>query len=449
MSAPGLPYWLDIPRPTFPQLSENVTTDVAIVGAGISGTKLAYYLSKHGLNSVIIECGRAGDGASGRNQGSICTGVGILYAKAIEQFKAACGADARKFARALWRLGVDNQKLARAQMLELGIECDYQQEGFHTLVRRDAPQAETLIERYRRDCDLLREDRFDVVWMDEREAFERGGSPLYIGGLSYAADAQFHSGKYVIGLASAVARLKLVKLFEQTRVIRVEAKGSRASVITPRGVISAAHVFLATNVLVPQHVPSLADGLRAERGQAFVTEPLPSRPCIGSFGTHMAWWREIPQADGRFRLLFGGGRGQDEPDSLFRQFDSAGKAHPKLETEGSSPSESHQKRLDRQFEKLFPSLASVPRTHRWGGLQCFTADHLPMIGVFDPSRRIHGMAGFSGRGNTYTDVGAEVLAARVASATSAMEMKYGPLIDTLMKVGRPSAKWKPWTTSND
>jgi glycine/D-amino acid oxidase-like deaminating enzyme len=88
-------------------------------------------------------------------------------------------------------------------------------------------------------------------------------------------------------------------------------------------------------------------------------------------------------------------------------------------------------------------------THRWGGLQCFTADHLPMIGVFDANRRIHGMAGFCGRGNTYTDVGAELLAARVAGVESPLEKTYGGLIDKLMEVGRASAKWGLWESSND
>src|SRR5262245_61173944 len=98
----GLPFWLHLPRPAFPRLNGNVTTDVAIIGAGISGIKLAYYLSKHGLSSVILEAKRVGEGASGRNQGSICSGSGILYHEAIKLFGPTCGADARKFARALW-----------------------------------------------------------------------------------------------------------------------------------------------------------------------------------------------------------------------------------------------------------------------------------------------------------------------------------------------------------
>ncbi len=444
-----MPYWLDFDRPRFPRLDSNLTADVVIVGAGISGLKLAHCLVKHGISSVVLEGGRVGDGASGRNQGTICTGANSLYHETIEQFRPTCGPDARRYARDLWQMGLDNLRLIEAQMEELDIRCDYQREGDHLLVRRDVGGWESLLQKYRKDYESLSEDGFAVAWMDEADAVRQGGSPVYAGGLSYLADAQFHSGRYVVGLAQGVCRDKRVRLFEQTRVTAIERQAGRAKVVTPTGSISAQQVFLLTNALVPQHVPTLTDAMRAERGQVFVTEPLARRPCMGSFGTALAWWREIPEPDGRFRFLFGGGRRREEPDSLFRQFDSQGRPHPKLESDGWNPSVAHQQRLDVEFRKLFPSLSSARITHRWGGLQCFTADGLPMIGEFDANRRIHGMAGFSGRGNTYTNVGAEFLAAKVAGVTSRIEKHYGKLIEMLLNARRASARWGSWESSNE
>ena len=68
-------------------------------------------------------------------------------------------------------------------------------------------------------------------------------------------------------------------------------------------------------------MPPPEKGLRAQRGQVLVTVPLPERPFTGGFGTTMASWRDIPEPDGRFRMLFGGGRDRNRPetkqDSLF------------------------------------------------------------------------------------------------------------------------------------
>lgn len=168
------------------------------------------------------------------------------------------------------------------------------------------------------------------------------------------------------------------------------------------------------------------------------------RPCEGSFGTTMAWWREIAEPSGGFRLLFGGGRLREEPDSLFPQFRPDGAPHPLLEDEGFSSSTAHQQRLEQQFALLFPQFAQARITHRWGGLQCFTKDDLPVIGRFDAERNIWGMAGFCGRGNCHSDVGAEFLAGRIAGVESDVERRFGPLFDELMAVGRESANWGPW-----
>ncbi len=317
----GLPYWLDLPRPDFPRLEGNLTADVAIVGGGICGTKLAYYLHRHGLSVVILEADRVGQGASGRNAGAICTSSCMLYHEAVGQFGPSCGAEARKMARELWQLGVENHRLARAQIEDLAIGCDYNRKGFHFLARSDEPEAAKALAGYRRDYEMLVEDGFAVAWMDRAEAVRRGGSPLYLGGLVYVDDAQLHSGKYVIGLANGVTRPGRSRLFEHTRVERIDPQGRSARVVTPRGTVSAAQVFVAANAQAPQIVPALEGALRAERGQAFVTEPMTQRPCVGKFTTHLAWWREIPEPDGRWRLFYGGARHYGQPDSLFRQFD--------------------------------------------------------------------------------------------------------------------------------
>ncbi|MSP14683.1 MAG: FAD-binding oxidoreductase [Chloroflexi bacterium] len=443
----GLPFWLDIDRPTFPRLEGDLTTDIAIIGAGIAGLKLARALAQYGFKTVILEGNQVGEGASGRNQGSINHGPGLSYAECTHLYS-------RQTARDLWRLGLENHRLLRAQIQEYEIDCDYQVDGMVSLARRDMPGFEATLRQYQTDALMLQEDGFHVAFHNEAQAIQRGGSPLYAGALEYLDDGQFHSGKYIVGLAQGVARDKHISLYEYSRVRSITPDGSSSPsaavrIVTDHGNVTTPHVFLATNALVPQFVPSLEPGLRAERGQAFVTELLAERPCTGSFGTAMAWWREIIEPGGRFRLLFGGGRKREEPDSLFPQYNRAGQPHPKLEPEGFSPSETHQHRLDVEFNKLFPHLSGVHITHRWGGLQCFTADELPMVGVFDPARHLHGMAGFSGRGNCWSDVGAAYLAGQVAGSSSPIEREYGALMRTLMAVGRPQATWPAWSSPYD
>lgn len=430
----GLTFWLDLERPRFRQLEEDLTATAAVIGSGIAGLKIARCLSQAGVDTVVLEAGRVGDGASSRNQGSINHGPNMTYAACIERHS-------RDVARALWRLGLDNHRMIREQIDEYGIDCDYQIDGMTSLARTDFPGWDELVLVYRTDADLLLEDGFDVTFLDETDARDAGGNPHYAAGLRYNTDAQFHSGKYVLELARNIAQSPHVKLLEAARVQSIETEGGNPLVKTDRFAIRAERVFLSTNALIPQFVPELAGAMRAERGQVFVTEPLDRRPCRGSFGTRMAWWREIIEPDGRFRLLFGGGRERDEPDSLFSQF-LDGRPNASLETEGSSPSAAHQERLDTQLALLFPHLANARVTHRWGGLQSFTADDCPVAGLLDPDRHIYGTGGFCGRGNCHSDVMADYVVSHALGTRTELSAEQCSLIESLTAAHRPSAAWQ-------
>jgi glycine/D-amino acid oxidase-like deaminating enzyme len=440
LAAFGLPYWLDFPRPTFPGLDGNQTADAVVIGAGIAGLKLARCLSRHGLKVVVLEGAHVGAGASSRNQGTIDHGPNLGYQECIQLHS-------RQVARDLWRLGLENQRMICEQIADYAIDCGYAAGGMTFLVRHDIPGWKERLADFRADAGLLQEDGFNVDVLDEREAARVGSGNLYCGGLRYNTDAQFHSGRFVVGLAQGVAQLPKVRLYERVRVHTIERQGTATRVSADCGSVVAPVVFLATNALVPQYVPKLERALRAERGQVLVTEPLDFRPCAGSFGTSLAWWREIREADGRYRLLFGGGRTRDEPDSLLPQYRRDGAPHPLLEAEGFSPSAAHQQRLNTQLALLFPEVARARVTYRWAGLQSFTADNLPEIGLFDEERQIYGMAGFCGRGNCHSDVGADYLAGKIAGVASDIEQRFGYLFETLMRVGRESANWGGWRSS--
>ena len=64
-----------------------------------------------------------------------------------------------------------------------------------------------------------------------------------------------------------------------------------------------------------------------------------------------------------------------------------------------------------------------------------------MIGLFDTERRIHGMAGFSGLGNSFSNVGAAYIAARIAGAPAELEQRHADTLELLMALERESAHW--------
>ena len=128
----GLPFWLDLERPRFRPLEQDLVAEAVVIGSGIAGLKIAHRLSQVGVDTVVLEAGRIGDGASSRNQGSINHGPNMTYAECIERHS-------RDVARALWSLGLENHRMIREQIDQYEIDCDYQVDGMTSLARTDFP----------------------------------------------------------------------------------------------------------------------------------------------------------------------------------------------------------------------------------------------------------------------------------------------------------------------
>ena len=89
--------------PNFPnqiKLNENISTDVCIIGGGLTGISSALNLSSQGLSITILEANKVGSGASGRNGGQL--GIGMRK----DQFylEKKFGIEKAKF---FWKVGLD------------------------------------------------------------------------------------------------------------------------------------------------------------------------------------------------------------------------------------------------------------------------------------------------------------------------------------------------------
>mgnify|MGYP001375999757 FL=1 len=58
-----------------PSLNGKVQADVCIVGGGFTGLSAALFLAERGFSVVLLEGGRIGWGASGRNGGQMIPGL--------------------------------------------------------------------------------------------------------------------------------------------------------------------------------------------------------------------------------------------------------------------------------------------------------------------------------------------------------------------------------------
>ncbi|MBR3817181.1 MAG: FAD-dependent oxidoreductase [Clostridia bacterium] len=71
---------------SFPTLTGDISTDVAIVGGGLAGVLTAYMLKTHGVNCVVLEKNTVGSGTTAGSSAKITAQHGLIYHKLLKKF---------------------------------------------------------------------------------------------------------------------------------------------------------------------------------------------------------------------------------------------------------------------------------------------------------------------------------------------------------------------------
>lgn len=71
-------------RPSFPKLDRNISSDVVIVGAGITGISAAYECVKRGISTTLIDAREVLSGETGRTSGHLSSALDDHYYELIK-----------------------------------------------------------------------------------------------------------------------------------------------------------------------------------------------------------------------------------------------------------------------------------------------------------------------------------------------------------------------------
>jgi len=373
---PMEPYWLVNKHVSFPALKHDMHTDVAVIGAGITGASVCYWLSGK-CKVVLLEEDTIASKASGRNAGFLLTGTSEYYNKAIQRYGHAK-------AKAVWKITQQNHDLLERQIFDYE-ECDHKRSGSY-LVAASKREMQDLVE----SADLLRKDGFNYKLINEGEINTLLSSKSFHGAAFNSRDGEVNPVKLVGALISK-AKDNGTQIFEKTVVKRIIAQKDGFSVKTNHVTVNSDFVVLATNAYTPMLHSYFKRKIMPVRGQMLATNPLGKR-FDGVFYANYGYeyWRQTP--DGR--ILAGG----------FRELDFSGEKGYRMVT-----TKNIQKRLEKMLHQL--SL-EFNVEHRWSGIMGFSKDHLPIIGSLPDTKNLLVSAGYSGHG-----LGFAFVAGRMISET--------------------------------
>ena len=222
--------WRETYTPSFFKVLEgDINVDVAIVGAGISGLTTAYLLKQSGKTVAVIDKDTVGGGTTGRTTGKVTSQHNLFYEDLAHRLgikTAQVYAEANQAAIEQVRRIVQTEK----------IECSWQDDDNYVYTAK--PES---VEAFKREAAMAQK-------LGLPASFETT-SPLpfaITGAVKFSGQGKLNAQEYVLGLARAVNGDGSYVL-EHTAADRM-IDGKTPRVITPRGVIQAKDIIVATSV---------------------------------------------------------------------------------------------------------------------------------------------------------------------------------------------------------
>jgi glycine/D-amino acid oxidase-like deaminating enzyme len=377
-------------------LPGDATVDVAIVGAGFTGLWTAYYLKRRdpGLRIVVLEKDFAGFGASGRNGGWASGLLPMSWEQVAKE-------SSREAALALQDAANESvDEVGRVAEHE-GIDGHYAKGGYLRLAT--SPLQWERLQRALEHARLWDQGEDDLRLLDRNEARQQVNADGVFGGLYSPHCAAIHPARMVRGLAEVVERLG-VTIHEGTEVTSIEPGVVR----TEHGDVRAPFVVRALEGYTAS-VPEYHRRLVPIYSLMIATEPLPE-----ALWDEIGWHQRQTLNDDR-RFLIYAQRTADGRIAL------GGRGAPYHWGSSIDPSYEHPRgvhdALARSLVEMFPALADVAVTHRWGGVLGVPRDWFASVHL-DRSTGLATAGGYAGDGVTLTNLAGRTLADLITGTES-------------------------------
>jgi glycine/D-amino acid oxidase-like deaminating enzyme len=412
---PPLSLWWDLApeAPRRPALEGDTEVDVAIVGGGLTALWTAYYLTESSpdLRVLVLERESVGFGASGRN-GGWCSALFAASAARLDRLSGPGSGLAMH--RAMVATVEEVERVCRAE----SIACGLARGGTVTLARTPVQLARATDKVAAARASGIGEDDLRLLSAEEATAMARATDVL--GGLFTPHCAALDPVRLVLGLARLVEG-RGVGIRERTAATVLRP----GAVETTRGTVTARIVVRATEGYT-SGLPGEGRSVAPLYSLMIATEPLDDdqwadiglagRPTFNDL-RHLLIYGQRTE-DGR--LAFGGRGAPYHFGSAVRpDFDRNPRIH---------------EAVHRSLVELFPSLAGVAVTHRWGGPIGVHRDWFPSVGL-DRATGLGWAGGYVGDGVSTTNLAGRTLRDLVLERSS-------PERD-LPWVGHRSPRWEP------
>lgn len=373
------PFWLiknAFPK-SYPSLQKSISSEVLVIGAGITGALIAYKLLKEGKKVIMVDRRDVCNGSTAASTSILQYEIDVPLHKLIEQVGLTCAVTSYKECeKAINEL----KKISE----EIESQCGYlsQKSVYFTSSKKD-------MDFLKKEYEARKEHGFKVKWLSKEEC-------LKLGLKAYAA-IESNSGAVmdVYYFANDLLRYcsdKGIQIYDRTEIKNIKIKDGKTVATTQNDfTIEVEEVVHCTGYesteTIKQNIVSLKSTF-ALASEAYETLPK-------AFKNRIYWNTDSPYLYFRRtsdnRIIMGGGD---------RDFKNALRRDALLSRK--------EKELTKKFKKCFPEIHFI-EDYSWAGTFGETKDGLPYFGKPDPEKNEHYILGFGGNGITFSVMGMEAV----------------------------------------
>ena len=397
--------WMATDVPELPVLAHDIRTSVCVVGAGIAGMTVAYLLARAGRAVVVIDDGPIGGGETGRTTAHITASLDDLYHR-VEKLH---GVEGIRIAAESHTAAID--RIEAIASLE-DIDCDFERvDGY---LFRGAGSDKDILDRELASAHRAGLTDVGLVERAPIESFNTGPA------LCFPRQAQFHSLKYLNGLARAIVR-DGGQLFSGAHAARIE-DGEPAKVTTNDG-----HVITADSIVVATNSPVNDWIILHTKQAAYRSYVIAARVPRGSVTRALYWDTEDPYHYIRLHEV----DSVLDPGHKEELLIVGGEDH---KTGQADDADERFRRLEEWTRQRFPMISNVD--FRWSGQIMEPVDYMAFIGRNPGTdQHIFIATGDSGNGITHGTIAGMLLTDLILGRKNPWSKLYDPSRVTLRATG--------------
>jgi glycine/D-amino acid oxidase-like deaminating enzyme/nitrite reductase/ring-hydroxylating ferredoxin subunit len=373
--------WLSTPPRAYPAPGRDLSVDVAIVGAGVSGVTTAVLLKQRGYRVALLDRGRLGSGDTGHTTAHLTA----VTDRPPADLLAAYGAD---HAGAIWDAGCAALDQIDRLVRTRHIRCGFCWVPGYLHVRPGHERAAEDAAALRDTLAACDEMGIDADWVDAVPVF---GVP----GVRFGQQARIEPHRYLRALATELPgggssvheRSEVTEITGPPFALRVGAR-----------TVHAEKLVIATHVPLQGVAGTISAGLAQSRVALYTSYAIRARIETGSLPDALFWDTVNPYRYLRLDPRRGG------------EYVIYGGADHKT---GQKPSSPPFDELDGALQAIAPGAVV---DHRWSGQVVESIDGLPFIGESAPGQ--FSAMGYGGNGLTFGTLAGLMAADWATNATN-------------------------------